>query len=134
MTAVDTSVAVAALAGWHEAHEHARRAAAAAVIPAHARLETYSVLTRLPPPHRLDPLVVSDLVSRWFPPNETLAPSARLTRSIVERCAGLGLVGGAVYDALVGLTAAEAGETLLTRDERAARTYGLVGVPFELVS
>ncbi|MFO7572828.1 MAG: PIN domain-containing protein [Gaiellaceae bacterium] len=133
MTAVDTSVAVAALAGWHEAHEQARRTAAGAAIPAHARLETYSVLTRLPPPHRLDSDVVAELVSRWFPPDATLAPSARLTRSIVERCAGLGLAGGAVYDALVGLTAAEAGETLATRDERAARTYELVDVAFQLL-
>lgn len=133
MTAVDTSVAVAAVAGWHEAHERARRAASAAVIPAHARLETYSVLTRLPPPHRLGADVAAELVSRWFPADETLAPSARLTRGVVERCAGLGLSGGAVYDAFVALTAAEAGETLLTRDERAARTYEAVGVTYALL-
>jgi predicted nucleic acid-binding protein len=131
VTAVDTSVAVAALASWHEAHESARRAAANALIPAHARIETYSVLTRLPPPHRLSGDAVAELVSAWFPPTETLAPSPRLSRGIVERCAALGLSGGAVYDALVGLTAAEAGETLLTRDDRAARTYTALDVAFE---
>lgn len=133
MTAVDTSVAVAALAGWHEAHEKARRVASGSLIPAHARLETYSVLSRLPPPHRLHPNVITGLLSRWFPLEETLAPSSLLAKDIVERCAGLGLAGGAVYDALVGLTAAEAGETLVTRDEQAARTYELVGATFELM-
>lgn len=133
MTAVDTSVAVAALASWHEAHERARRAAANASIPAHARIETYSVLTRLPPPHRLSAGDVAELVSAWFPPSETLAPSPRLTRGIVERCAALGLSGGALYDALVGLTAAEAGETLVTSNDRAARTYEALEVAFELL-
>lgn len=133
MIAVDTSVAVAALVGWHEAHEQARRAATGAGIPAHARLETYSVLTRLPPPHRLAPGIASELVGRRFPEPAILVPSARLSRRLVERCSELGLDGGAVYDALVGLTAAEAKRTLLTRDARAARTYELLGVAYELM-
>jgi predicted nucleic acid-binding protein len=131
--AVDTSVAVAALVGWHEAHERARHAASGAGIPAHARLETYSVLTRLPPPHRLAADIAAVLVGRWFPEARTLVPSARLSRRLVERCSSLGLEGGAMYDALVGLTAAEAKRTLVTRDARAAETYARLGVAFELV-
>ncbi len=38
-----------------------------------------------------------------------------------------------VYDGYVGLTAAAHGELLLSRDRRAARTYELLSVPFELV-
>jgi hypothetical protein len=105
-----------------------------AVIPAHARLETYSVLTRMPPPHRLAPAVVVNLLERWFPAERTLVPSAELSREIVRRCAENGIDGGTVYDALVGLTSAEAGSTLLTRDVRAARIYRRLGVEIELVS
>jgi hypothetical protein len=127
-------VAVAALAGWHVAHEPSRLAAENAALPAHARLETYSVLTRLPPPHRLAPDVVATLLGRWFDGARTLTPSPLLSVSIVDRCSERGIDGGAVYDALVGLTAAEAGASLLTRDRRAARTYRLLGVDFELMS
>lgn len=50
MKAVDSSVVIAAFASWHESHESARRALAARPRAiAHAAVETYSVLTRLPP-------------------------------------------------------------------------------------
>ena len=126
-------MAVAALTAWHVAHESARRAAADAVLPAHARVETYSVLTRIPPPHRLAPAFVAELLERRFPAADTVAPSAALSRELVGRCGEHGVAGGAVYDALVGLTAREADILLLTRDERAARTYERVGVPFRLM-
>jgi predicted nucleic acid-binding protein len=134
VTVVDTSVAVAALASWHAAHDAARKAAAEAAIPAHARLETYSVLTRLPPPHRVSATLASELLSEWFPEAETLVPSARLSRSIVERCSRLSIDGGAVYDVIVAMTAAESQQLLVTRDERAARTYSRLGISFELMS
>ncbi len=123
---------MAALAGWHAGHESARRAARGAAIPAHARLETYSVLTRLPPPHRLDPEVVAGLLESRFPAERTLVPSPLLSLDIVERCCSAGVDGGSVYDALVALTAAEAGARLMTRDARAARIYRRLGVAFEL--
>ncbi|MBK9180934.1 MAG: hypothetical protein IPM45_15460 [Acidimicrobiales bacterium] len=62
-----------------------------------------------------------------------LAASASLQRSLVRRLAAPGVEGGAVYDGLVGLTAAQHGETLLTRDRRAIRTYELLGVRYEVV-
>jgi hypothetical protein len=51
---------------------------------------------------------------------------------LVESCAAAGVDGGAVCDALVGLTAAEAGHVLMMRDERAALTYERLRVPFSL--
>jgi toxin FitB len=39
----------------------------------------------------------------------------------------LGIAGGAVYDALVGLAAVDHGAMLATRDRRAAATYEAVG-------
>jgi hypothetical protein len=118
---------------WHEAHDDARAAASGAAIPAHARLETYSVLTRLPPPHRLEATLVAHLLDAWFPADRALAPSAALGRELVRRCADAGVQGGAVYDALVGLSVAEAGGTLLTRDHRATRTYRRPGVTFDVM-
>lgn len=86
----------------------------------------------MPPPHRLAAPVVADLLDGWFPPGRTLVPSDDLSRSLVRRCQAAAVDGGAVYDALVGLTVAEAGGTLLTRDLRAARTYRRVGVAIDL--
>ena len=133
MTAIDTSVAVAALTAWHESHDAARRAAVGASIPAHARLEVYSVLTRLPRPHRLDAEIAGEVILRWFPPARTLIASKRLSGSIVERCLAAGIEGRAVYDALVGATASEAGDVLRTRDRRAAITYERLGISFEMI-
>lgn len=133
MTALDTSVAIASLVSWHEHHDVCRRAATGARAPAHVVLETYSVLTRLPAPHRLDGHVAADLLSARFRSKDVLAASLRLQRSLVAQLAEVGLEGGATYDGYVGLTAAAHGELLLSRDRRAARTYELLAVPFELV-
>jgi hypothetical protein len=76
---------------------------------------------------------VAHLLERWFPPEETVVPSPELSRSVVERCREAQVEGGAVCDPLVGLTAAEASLTLLTRDARAARTYQRIGAAFDLV-
>ena len=88
----------------------------------------------MPPPHRLAPAVVVQLLGRWFPREATLAPSADLSRVAVERCSEHDISGGAVYDAVVALTAAEAGAVVVTRDRRAAATYGRLGVAFELMA
>lgn len=87
----------------------------------------------MPPPHRLVPVVVTSLLERWFPTDRTILPSPQLSLTIVERCCRGGVDGGAVYDALVGLTATEAGRLLLTRDVRAARIYHRLGIDYELL-
>jgi predicted nucleic acid-binding protein len=133
MIAVDTSVVVAAFASWHESH-----ASAAATlgrrprVPAHVLLETYSVLTRLPPPHRAPaPLVAAFLGERFSAPPLAL-PGAE-HRRLVAKAAQAGIVGGSIHDALVGATARHAGARLLTRDRRAVPTYERLGVEYELI-
>lgn len=133
MIALDTSVVVPALVAWHEAHEVAREAASGAAVPAPARVEAYAVLTRLPSPHRLDAAVAAELLDRRFSRAHVLLPSASLHRSFVGRLAAAGIVGGAAYDALVALTAAEHDAELLTRDARARRTYERLGVAHRFV-
>lgn len=51
--ACDTSVLVPALVAWHSEHRETRSAVEELdAVPAHVLLETFSVLTRLPSPHR----------------------------------------------------------------------------------
>ncbi len=134
MIAVDTSVVVAAFASWHESHALARRAVRRRpAIPAPCILETYSVLTRLPPPHRAPPDVVHDFLTATFPRAYlVLAPGrvAALIRELVEQ----GIVGGATYDAQVAAVAREAGATLLSLDRRAAATYLRLGVAIDYLA
>src|SRR5690625_3303694 len=63
--ACDTSVLVPAMVTWHPRHEDSRRTVTETVtaLPSHVLVETYSVLTRLPAPHRLSPAVAGKAVS-----------------------------------------------------------------------
>ena len=77
MKAADTSLVIAAFASWHEHHEAARSALDSGLrLIDHCALETYSVLTRLPPPHRAAGTVVRDFMAARFP-----GPSLRLNAS-----------------------------------------------------
>jgi hypothetical protein len=68
LKAADTSLVVAAFASWHESHAAARRALDGGLrLIEHCALETYSVLTRLPPPHRTSGKVVRDFLTARFP-------------------------------------------------------------------
>lgn len=126
MIAVDTSVAVAAFGDWHQ--EEARAVLdEGAALPAHALLETYSVLTGFPPPHRAAP----ELVDAWLDDRFSIIlapPAPHEQRDLVRRLASTGRTGGAVYDAVVALTARLAGAVLVTADARVASLYELVGV------
>jgi predicted nucleic acid-binding protein len=134
LTVVDTSVVIAAFASWHEAHDLAVKALGRLPrLPAQAALETYSVLTRLPPPHRAAPQLVRDfLVANFREPLLDLAPE-RL-RDLLSELTDADIVGGAAYDALIGATAREAGASLLTLDRRAKQTYERLGVSVEYLS
>jgi toxin FitB len=90
----------------------------------HALVETYSVLTRLPGDvgvARGD--AARQLSERFAEP--LLGPD--VSRRLPEILSELGISGGAVYDALVGLAAAEYDCDLATRDARAKPTYEAVG-------
>jgi hypothetical protein len=54
-------------------------------------------------------------------------------RDLRNRIAALNIVGGSVYDALVGQASATNGLTLLTRDRRAERTYRALAVEYRIV-
>ena len=133
MTLVDTSVVVAAFASWHEHHAAADDAVGAGPdLVTHCAVETFSVLTRLPPPHRVPPHLVRDfLAARFRRPYVGLEPNGY--RTLIPRLVELGLSGGAVYDALVAAVAAAAGQRLVSCDRRAAQTYERCGVDYRLL-
>lgn len=135
MIALDSSVAVAGFGPWHEHHTQARKILAGAPrIPAHAALETYSVLTRLPEPFRAEPQLVADYLHQTFPDRGHLLLDAAEYAALPTRLAALGIGGGAVYDALIGLTAASAGAELVTFDRRALPNYERCGVSTRLIA
>ncbi len=128
MKAADTSAVVAAFASWHEHHESARRALDGAVrLIEHCALETYSVLTRLPAPHRSPGDVARDFIRARFA-QPFLRLSAPAYRAFVLELPDRAISGGAAYDALVAATASAFGAQLVTCDRRAAAVYESYGV------
>lgn len=124
----DTSVIVPSLLGWHELHVRAALASREVNrVPAHAFVESFSVLTRLPAPRALRPILAEQAMLAAFPGTPLLL-SAEGYLAVIRRLASAELGGGRIYDAIVGATAAEAGFRLLTADRRATATYALVGV------
>jgi predicted nucleic acid-binding protein len=130
---VDTSVAVALSVADHVHHEvvfdalRGRRLGLAG----HAAFETYSVLTRMPPPARLTPAAAFRVLRANFPHTRFLGQ-----QSATELLASLpeyGIAGGSIYDALVGAAAKEHGIPLGTRDRRAAQTYRALDLDVEFV-
>ena len=129
----DTSVLVAAFSTWHAAHDTARAALVGVRdLISHVELETYSVLTRLPAPHRAPAGVAAEYLARQYA-GERLVLGERTRSSLVAGLAETGIWGGRAYDALVAATAADHGRTLLTRDRRAVAVYERVGARYELI-
>lgn len=121
---LDTSCLVAAVCAWHRHHEATRReierrdaAGEKLVLAAHSLAETFSVLTRLPEPHRLRPDDALELIEANWGETRLIALAASDYRATLRRCRDAGIGGGAVYDALIGACARKAGvETLVTWD------------------
>lgn len=130
---VDTSAAVALVVADHPGR-HAVKAATRGRTPGlagHAAFETYSVLTRLPPPARRSPSEVSTLIQRNFAPTRFLDVNSQ--RDVLRRLASAGITGGSVYDALVAAVAAQHRLPLMTRDRRAVDIYRAFNVEVEFV-
>lgn len=132
-SAVDTSVVVAAFASWHESHDAARRVLEERpLLIAHCAVEAYSVLTRLPPPHRVAARWVQQFLAASFPSPSLTLPAAKY-RELLALLAQWDVTGGTVYDALVAFTAAHHQATLSTLDRRAEAMYQRLSVRYEIV-
>ena len=121
---LDTSCLVAAVCEWHSHHEPTRKeierrgsAGETLVLAAHGLAEAYSVLTRLPEPHRLRPEDAFALLEANWGQTRLVALGPSDYRSTLRRCRDAGLGGGAVYDALIASCAKKARvETIVTWD------------------
>ncbi len=114
---------IAAMCGWHENHSQAaaeiqrqldRRRKM--LIAAPALVETYSVLTRLPPPHRLstrDALTL--LEANFMKTTEIVALDYKSYCSLLKQASGSAIAGGQIYDVVIAACALRArARTLLT--------------------
>ena len=134
MKAADTSLVIATFASWHESHEAARRALDGGLrLIEHCALETYSVLTRLPPPHRTSGEVVREFLTARFP-EPWLRMNEQAYKDFILGLPDRGVTGGAAYDALVAATAVGCDAELVTCDRRALPVYERYGLRARLLS
>jgi toxin FitB len=115
---------VAVVCSWHGHHDATRReierryaAGEELVLPAHSLDETFSVLTRLPEPHRLSPEDALALIEANWGETRLVALTGPDYRWALRRCRDASIGGGAVYDALMAACARKARvATLVTWD------------------
>jgi predicted nucleic acid-binding protein len=132
--AVDSSVSLAAIIEDDPQHEAAELALAESNRTiAHVAAETYSVLTRIPPPIRLDADTATSVIEARLP-SQRVALDAMQHPSAIRRLADAQIGGGATYDGLIALTALDHDIELVSRDHRAARIYRALGVRFRLLT
>lgn len=125
IVAVDTSVIVAALNTRDPRYESAARAIErladdnALIVPLHALMEAYSVLTRLPKPFRTTPAETSRALRESLGDLPVAGFAADQVWPLLEKLASIGISGGRIYDAAIAHVAREAGaEAILTFNAR----------------
>jgi predicted nucleic acid-binding protein len=119
--ALDSSYLIALLCDWHAQHHRTLRSYqhwhdrdAQIVLPVHAILECYSVLTRMPPPYRLPPDIARQTIEENFARGAlVVGVKAGGVWEKIGNLARLGIAGGQVYDALIAWCAVDAGATVL---------------------
>ena len=107
--ALDASVIVPGLLSWHAQHEAAAAALVAllqgpgkVLLPLHSLVESYAVMTRLPPPHRLSPKDALAMLEETFVKRSVLLgldgeEGWDLIRELGQRS----IAGGTTYDGLI---------------------------------
>ncbi|MDH4078826.1 MAG: PIN domain-containing protein [Nitrospira sp.] len=137
----DTSVMVATVCTWHEHHERAitemeRRLTEreSLVIATPALIETYAVLTRLPPPHRLSPRDALALIETNFLTEGTLEGlDNKAFRPLLREAADHDIAGGRTYDWVIAACARTARvKTLLTFNTRDFLSFRLDGIEIRI--
>lgn len=125
--ALDTSFIVAALLSWHERHSEARDALEQLLsgnhevaLPGRVLIESFSVMTRLPAPHRLDPTdAVAALEGTFGPGTQLVELGGAGYWKLLRTLPGRGVHGGAIYDAEILACAQRAkADALITMNRR----------------
>lgn len=111
------------MCAWHEHHQAAQSELARRLrddepmlVAGPALVESYAVLTRLPPPHRLSTRDAHRLIEASFVENgRVVALEGRGYRVLLATMVAEGIAGGRAYDAVIAeCTLRERGVTLLT--------------------
>ena len=125
IVAVDTSVIVPAHALWDGRHEAAVGAInrlaneKALIVPWHALMESYSVLTRLPRPFRASPAEAFRALRITFTDVPVASLSSRDVWPLLETFANRGIYGGRIYDTAIARASRDAGaDAILTFNVR----------------
>jgi predicted nucleic acid-binding protein len=128
----DSSVLVAGFIGEHPAHVSARSAVTevkeGGALIAHTMAEAYAVLSSPGGAFRVAPDLVVEYLDEVLAGAEPIQSLPGAHREVLELLSGDGRGGASVYDALIAMTARDAGATLISLDRRAKTTYELCGV------
>ena len=112
---------VAAVCSWHESHEAATTEldgrfarGDALIVAAPALVESYAVLTRLPPPHRLSPVDAITLLDSNFLTGSILtALDVKAYTTLLRKASDKGIAGGRVYDWVIVACAVKANASVV---------------------
>lgn len=118
MIVADSNVIISALLDWHQFNPRALPAINQAladkllVVPQHVLIESFSVMTRLPPPRRVSPPRFFELLHDTLGSCRIIStPADRTWQFLRERDDRTS--GGSLYDALIAITAIDAGAARL---------------------
>lgn len=122
MIAIDSSVVIPLVSSWHAFHERANAALQnrkRLLLPLPVLMESYSVLTRLPSPYRVQGSAAYHALHQSFRDATIVALPADKIWSLLHDAQTFGITGGRIYDALIATTAIEAGaKELITFNPR----------------
>ena len=106
---------VALICAWHQDHaavvsalDERLDAGGTLLLAAHALAEAYSVLTRLPSPHRLAATAALELLNANFGKLRTVALGPADYWGVLRSAPGHAVAGGRTYDALIAACARKA--------------------------
>jgi predicted nucleic acid-binding protein len=133
----DSNCMVAALSAWHDnnvraiaAIEGRLRRGDSMVLAAHSLAETYSVLTRMPPPRRAPPQQALAAIETSFVANRAIVTlDADAYLALLRQAPDDSIMGGRIYDAVFAACARAANvDTILTFNERHFRQFAGAGL------
>ena len=102
------------------------------LLPSHAALETFSVMTRMPAGQRVEASLAHQAIAATFP-DPWLTLDAAAARNALAEFGRRVITGGSVYDALIAICARSHGAALVSLDRRAVPTYAVLGVEHHLI-
>lgn len=130
----DSSVLIPSLQVGHPNHQETRRVLNRRHlrIIGHVALETFATMTSAAYKPRTSPSASAAAIAQLD--SSPLAPSAQGYVDLMTEAGASGLIGGAIYDALIAITARQHNARLISRDVRAAATYKALGVDLEMLT